>query len=102
MSGISGTNLDTPALVVNVVIARVVPEHLLQRVPRQAISAMVVDRLHGREAKEHHGAARSHPREFVAEARANRVHEETLERVIVKCAERVRDVEAVVARVESF
>lgn len=41
------THLDAPALVMHVVVAGIVPENLLQRVPRQRVAAVVVDRLHG-------------------------------------------------------
>ena len=62
---------------------------------------MVIDGLDCRTSEEPHALSRGHSRYLVPNCGAQCVQEETLERVIVECAECVGDVEAVVARVES-
>ena len=81
-------------------VARVVPEQPLQRVPGQRVAAVVVNRLEGREAEEDHGTARAHTRQLVAEAGADGVHQQALDGMVVERAKGVGHVKAVVARVE--
>ena len=57
----------------NIMIIRIVAEKYLQRVQRQAISAMVVDRLEGGEREKHDSLSYRHQGDEVCETRAERV-----------------------------
>ena len=54
--------LDTPALVVNVMVGGIVGCEMLQRVPRERIAAVIVHGLDRRASEEPHGLANGHPR----------------------------------------
>lgn len=99
--GLREVGLDAPALVVHVVVDSVVPENLLERIPRERVAAVVIDRFHGAEAEEDHSSAQAHPRELVCQTGADGVHEQALEGMVVQRAERVGDVETVVTGMES-
>lgn len=79
----SHTNAGTTYLVVNVVVVRVVPAEPLQRVPREAIPAVVVDGLERGDAEEEHRLARAEVADLLRDERTERVDEEALERVVV-------------------
>lgn len=83
-------------------VVGVVPEHLLQRVPGKSVSAVVVDSLQGREAEEDHSSTSGKTGDLVGKTSADSVHQESLEGVVVESAKGIRNVETVVARVESF
>ena len=86
------TNLDPPSLMVYVVILRVVPEEELERIERECISTVIVNSFHGGEAKKEHSPADPQARDLVCHSGANRIHEETFDRMIVESAERVGNV----------
>ncbi len=80
-------------------VGRVVARDLLQRVPRQHVPAVVVDRLDGAADKVGHAEPRAEHGHLVGEPGAERVEHEALDRVVVEGAVGVGDVEAVVAGV---
>lgn len=92
-----GTNLDAPSLVMHIMVSSIVPEKVLQRVEWKGVTAVVVDRFHSGEGEEKHSTTCFKSRDLVSDTCTERVHQETLEWVIVKCAKSVRHVEAVVS-----
>ena len=79
---------------------RIVGEQELQRVPPDLEAAVIIDCLERAECEEEDGLADGHARELECDDCAEAIEEETLDRVVVQCAESIRDVEAVVDRVE--
>jgi hypothetical protein len=86
------TNLDAPALMVHIMVPRIVPENVLQRIEWKGISAMIVDCLHSRETKEKHCAPDLKARKLVGHSGANGIHKETLEGMVVEGTKRVRNI----------
>lgn len=84
----------------NVVIVGVVSSHVLERIPGEGEPAVVVDRLHRRDDEKEERLSRREADEFVREYAPARVEGEAFERMVVQRAERVRDVETVVPRVD--
>ena len=80
-------------------IGGVVAGDVLKRVPRQRIATVVVDGLHHAPHKKPHAKARGHHGDLVGEASAHGVEDETLNRMVVKGAVRVGNVESVVSGV---
>ena len=95
------TNLDAPALVVHIMVPCVVPEKVLQGVEGQSVSTVIVNRLHGRKCEKGHSAADPETRYFVGNPCSDSVHEEAFEGVVVESAERVRNIETMMARMKS-
>lgn len=91
---------DTPALVVNIVIAGVVAGDVLERVPRKGIATVVINSLDGAAGKEPHGLSAGHACEHVGNAGAQSVQKEALEGVIVESTVCIRYIETVVTGVE--
>lgn len=77
---------------VNIVIVCIVPEEELQRVEPEAISAMVVNGLHGPESKEKRRLTNGHARQALRENRAHRVQKKSLQWMVVLCTEGVWNV----------
>ena len=92
--------LDPVCLMVDIVVIRIVGEQELERIPPDPVATVVIDRLDRAEREEEDGLADRHARELECDNRAEAIEEETLHRVVVQCAESIRDVEAVVDRVE--
>ena len=76
-------------------VVGVVGARELERVPRQPVAAVIVNGLERGDAEEEHGLAGAELAEPFGDASAGGVEEEALDGVVVKRAERVRDVEAV-------
>lgn len=76
----------------NVVVICVVAEQVLEGIPRKCESAVIVDRLCRRDAKEQDVLSDREPGNHVCEKRAASVENETLDRVVIQSTERVRDV----------
>ena len=89
--------LDTPALMVNVVISSIVGGDVLQRIPWESITAMVVDGFDSGESKEQHALTAGHPRNQVPDASTRSIQQKPFDRVVVQSTERVGYVETVVA-----
>lgn len=85
---------------VNVVVVCIVAGEVLQRIPREGESAVIIDRLHGRDDEEEEGLTRREADDLVREDTAARVERKAFERVVVERAEGVRHVEAVVPGVD--
>lgn len=94
--GLGEVGLDAPALVVDVVVSGIVAGDVLQGVPGQRVSAVVVDRLHHAADKEEHALARGHEGALVGDGRTESVEHETLDGVVVEGAVGVGNVETVV------
>ncbi len=95
--GLREVGLDTPALVVDVVVGRVVARDVLQRIEGERVAAVVIDRLHHAADEEEHAQTGAEERHLVGEAGAEGIQDESLDRVIVEGAVRIGDVETVVA-----
>lgn len=95
--GLGEVGLDPPALMVDVVVGGVVARDVLQRIPRQGVPAVVVDRLDHAAHEEPHSHSGCHEGRFVGEARTDRVHDERFHRVVVQSSVRVGNVQAVVS-----
>lgn len=89
--------LDSPALVMDVVVSCIVTCDVLQGVPGQCVTAVVINRLDGRGCEEDHSLARRHPSNQVRNASSKCIEEETFERVIIERSISVWDVKSVVA-----
>lgn len=81
-------------------ISGVVRSELLDGVERQGVAAMVVDGLDGGTGEEPHRLPDSHSCKQICKAGAKSVQQEAFKGVIVQGAVGVRNVEAMVARVE--
>lgn len=58
--------LDAPALMMNVVVSGIVAANMLQRIPGQSITAVVVDGLNGAASKEAHSLTGGHAGSFIS------------------------------------
>lgn len=98
--GLGEVGLDAPALMVNIVIGSIVGGEMLQRIPGEGVSAVVINSLDGRASEEPHGLAVGHAGNQEADAGTRSVQKEALNRVVVESTESVGHVEAVMTRVE--
>lgn len=71
--GLRKVGLDTPALVVYVVVAGIVARDVLQRIPGQRVATVIIDGLEGRADKEVQALARRHACNFIRQTCADRV-----------------------------
>ena len=98
--GLGEVGLDAPALVVDVMVGGIVGGEMLQGVPREGVSAVIVHGLDGRHGKEPHGLAVGHAGNQEPDASTGGIQEKSFHRVVVECSESVGDIEAMVSRVE--
>lgn len=70
-------------LVMNIVIVRVITGNHLERVPGEAVPAVVVDGLQGRHGEEKHGLADAHAARPLRDKRAEAVEQEALDGVVI-------------------
>jgi hypothetical protein len=91
--------LDAPALVVDIVVGGIVARDVLQRIPWQRVSAVIVDCLDGRGGKEGNSLTCSHASDQVRKTGTGGIEEETLKGVVVEGTVCVRNVQSVVSRV---
>lgn len=84
----------------NVMVVGVVRCEPLDRVERQLVTAVIVDRLQRRDGEEERRLTDGHERGGFRNRCAEGVEQESFERVVVQCAVCVRDIQAVVPRVE--
>lgn len=73
-------------------VCRIVAGHELERIPGKGVATMVVDCLHGREAKEKHALAESHARSFEGETSTESIEEEPLKGVVVQRTVRIGNI----------
>lgn len=100
--GLGKIGLDADDLVVYiVVVSRVAGDHL-EWVEREAVPAVVVDRLAGGEDEEEHRLADREARGGLGEHGAKRVEQEALDWVVVQRAVSIRHVQPVMDRMEVF
>lgn len=92
--------LDAPALMVDIVIGSIVGGEMLERIPGEGISAMVINSLDGRTSEKPHGLAVSHTGNQEADTCTRSIQKEALNRVVVEGTESVRHIEAVMTRVK--
>lgn len=81
--GLGKVGLDSPGLVVNVVVGSVVAGDELERVPRERVAAVVINGLDGRESEEASALDQRHASHLEANAGTKGVEEETLKGVVV-------------------
>lgn len=98
--GLGEIGLDTPALVVNIVISSIVGGDMLQWIPGEGVSTVVIDGLDGREGEEQHALTVGHARNQESNACTCSIQEESLNWVIIESTESVGHIETVVAGVE--
>jgi hypothetical protein len=91
-----------PNLMVNVVVVGIVTREPLQRVEREGVSAVVVDGLEGPNYEHECGLAGRHPSHPLRDHSTARINEETLDRVVVLCAVRIRYMHPVVPGMDLF
>ena len=75
--------LDTPALVMNIVVTGVVGCHSLQGIPWQGVAAVIIDGFESRSSKEPHALPSVHASEFISNAGAKGVEQEALKGMII-------------------
>lgn len=92
--------LDTPALVVDVMVSGVVGGEMLQWIPGEGIATVIIDSLDSREGEEPHGLAVSHAGDQESNSSASRIQEESLNRVVVESTEGIWNIETVMTGVE--
>lgn len=80
----------------NVVIIGIVPKQMLQRIPRERESTVVVDRLGRRDGKEQDSLSHREHRTRMSDHRSEGVKDESFEGVVVECSESVGHVETMV------
>lgn len=85
---------------VDVVVFSVVTGQMLERIPRQLVSAMVVDSFDSGHCEEPHALTCCHEGALVRNGCTERIKKEAFKGVVVKGTECIRDVETVVARME--
>ena len=81
-------------------VGSVVGEDVVKRVVRKLVAAVIEHSFDGGSSKEPHGLTQGQSCEQVTKTTTECVKSEALERVVVQSAVGIRDVEAVVARVE--
>jgi len=89
--------LDTPGLVVDVVVSSIVGEEPVNRVVGECVAAVVKNCLDSRTGEKPHGLSHRHACEQIAQTSTQRIEGETFERVVVQSAVGIWDVETVVA-----
>lgn len=81
-------------------VSGIVRRNLLQRVPGELIATMVVNRLDRGHGEEPHALTGGHASSQECHPGAGSIKQETLDRMVVECTERIGNVKAMVARVE--
>lgn len=92
--------LDSPALMVDIVVSGVVPSQLLEGVPRESVAAVVIDRLDSGEGEVQHGLSGAHHSGEIPNPGASSVEEESLDWVIVQSTKRIWYIESMMTRME--
>lgn len=92
--------LDTPSLMMDIVVGTIVCEQLLQWIPRQRVPAMITHCLQVCEREEEQYLACVQPSKFCGQASADCVHHETFHWVIVDGAICVWNVQFMMTGVE--
>lgn len=90
--GLGEIGLDSPGLVVDVVIGSIVACDELERIPGELVATVVVNSLDGREAEEQGALANVHARKLETDASTKAIEEEALKGVVVEGAIGVRHV----------
>lgn len=85
---------------VDVVVFRVVTRQVLERIPRQLISAVVIDGLDGGHGEKPQSLPCRHEGALIRNGCAKRVEKEALEGMVVESTKCIWDIEAVVSRME--
>lgn len=90
--GLGEVSLDTPTLVVNIMVGGIVGSEMLQGVPGESIAAVIVHSLNSRTGKKPHGLAVSHSSRQERNTGTGSVEEESLHRMVIQSTERIWDV----------
>lgn len=81
----------------NVMVASIVAGNVLQDVPWQGVSTVIVDSLDGTAGEEPHGLARSHAGKEKGKSSSERIKKEALEWVVVESSVSIGNVKTVVS-----
>jgi len=84
----------------HVVISGVVRCDMLQRIPWESISAVVVDSLYSRASKEPHTLPNGHACHQISQASTERVQQKPLNWMVIERAESVGHIKSMMARVQ--
>lgn len=84
--------LDSPALVVNVMVSGIVGCKMLQRIPGESIAAVIVNGFDGRKGEEPHALASRHPGCQECDASASSIEKESFNGMVVESAESIGNV----------
>lgn len=95
-------HLETPSLMMFIVISSVDCGKEIHRIPRKLISAVIGTSLCGREGREHHTFPQRHPSTNDSKNKGSDAEKETLARVVVYSAPTVRHVQFVMTGMKSF
>lgn len=98
--GLGEVGLDTPVLVVDVMVGSVVAGNELEGVPWELVTAVVIDSLDCRHGKKPHALTNSHESNLESNGGSKGVEKEALKGVIIKSTIGIRHIETVVSRVE--
>lgn len=85
---------------VDVVVGGIVGRDFLKGVPRKLIAAMVIDCLDCRHREEPHALTGRHHSGQESHTRTGCIKQETFDWMVVQSTESVRDIKAMVARME--
>lgn len=78
------TNLDTPALMMHVMVFSIVPECPLEWIKRNFVSAVVINSFKSTKGEEEKASLLSHSRDLESKASSDSIHEESFKWVVVE------------------
>jgi len=81
-------------------VSGIIAGDVLEWIPWQCISTVIIDSLDGRGREKHHSLASCHARDLIANAGTESVEEESFERMVVEGSESIRNVKPVMAGVK--
>ena len=94
--------MESPNLVVNVVIVSIAAREPLQGVERQGVSAVVIDGLEGGNCEKKRSLTKRHPSQPLGDHSTRRVEDETLDRVVVPSPVRIWHIQPMMPGVDSL
>ena len=77
------SHLDTPALVMDIMISGIIRRNALERIPGQSITTMIIDSLDCRTSEKPHSLAGAHSSKLESNTSSKRVQKKTFERMII-------------------
>lgn len=95
--GLREIRLDSPALVVDIMIGSIVGEDPVDRVVGKSVTTVIEDRFDGRSRKEPHGLTHCQAGKQVAQTSTQGIERESFDRVVVQSSVGIWHVKTVVA-----